>query len=143
MTSAGMGGKYVEEGRVCLALVHLALERGMWAATVSKAQQCADLSLRGALRLVAAESARSQDVAVALRSEAVRFPEWFRSSIESLATISTKLSGDRGPAFYGDEAHELGPQELFDEADALAAVQDVELVAELCCRLLSEIHTNQ
>ena len=126
-----------------MAFVHLALERGMWAATVREAQECVELLLKGALRLVAVEPARTHDVAAALRSEAVRFPEWFRSSIDALATISTKLAGDRGLAFYGDEDRELGPQELFDEEDARRAVRSVEFVAELCGRLLSDVRAGQ
>lgn len=38
-----------------------------------------------------------------LRREAARFPPWFRTEAERLATISTETSGDRGIAFYGDE----------------------------------------
>ena len=136
MTSSRMGRQYIEEARGRMALVRLALERGMWAATVREAQECVELLLKGALRLVAVEPARTHDVAAALRSEAVRFPEWFRSSLDALATISTKLAGDRGLAFYGDEGRELGPQELFDEEDARRAVGNVEFVAELCGRLL-------
>ena len=89
------------------------------------------------------EPARTHDVAAALRSEAGRFPEWFRSSVDALATISTQLASDRGAAFYGDERQELGPQELFDAEDARRAVRNVELVAELCGQLLSEIQADQ
>jgi HEPN domain-containing protein len=134
-----MGRQYIEEARGRLALVHLAVERGMWAATVREAQECVELFLKGALRLVAVEPARTHDVAAALRAEAARFPESFRSSIDTLAAISTTLAGDRGPAFYGDEDRELGPRDLFDEADARRAVQDAELVAEACTRLLSAL----
>lgn len=98
---------------------------------------------QSALRLVAVEPARTHDVAAALRSEAARFPEWFRRSIDALATISTTLAGDRGPAFYGDEERELGPQELFHEEDARRAARNVELVTELCGRLLSETQALQ
>ena len=143
MTSSRMGRQYIEDARGRMALVRLALERGMWAATVREVQGCVELFLKGALRLVAVEPARTHDVAAALRSEAVRFPEWFRSSIDTLATISTKLAGDRGPAFYGDEERELGPQELFQEDDARLALSDVERVAELCSRLLSEVTADQ
>ena len=143
MTSSRMGRQYIEEACGRMALVRLALERGLWAATVREAQACVELFLKGALRLVAVEPARTHEVAAALRSEAVRFPEWFRSSIDALATISTQLAGDRGPAFYGDEERELGPQELFDEEAAQRAAGSVELVAELCDRLLSEVHANQ
>lgn len=143
MTSSRMGRQYIEEAGARIALVRLALERGMWAATVREAQACVELFLKGALRLVAVEPARTHDVAAALRSEAGRFPEWFRSSIESLATISTQLAGDRGAAFYGDEAREVGPQELFDEESARRAVRDVEFVAELVVRLLSDSRVGQ
>ena len=143
MTSSRMGRQYIEEARGRVALVHLALEHGMSAATVHKAQECVELFLMGALRLVAVTPARTHDVGVALRAEAVRFPEWFRSSIDALATISTQLAGDRGPAFYGDEELKLGPQELFDEEAARLAMRDVEFVADLCGRLLSELQTQQ
>jgi HEPN domain-containing protein len=73
-----------------------------------------------------------------LRREVNRFPEWFREAVDGLATISTDMAGDRGLAFYGDERQELGPQELFDEADARRAVRNLEVVAQLCERLLSE-----
>jgi HEPN domain-containing protein len=138
MTSSRMGRQYIEEARARMALVHLALDRRMWAATVREAQACVELFLKGALRIVAVEPARTHDVAAALRSEAARFPEWFRSSIDALASISTKLAGDRGLAFYGDEQRELGPQELFDEDSARHAVRDAEFIAQLCGRLLSE-----
>jgi HEPN domain-containing protein len=139
MTSRRMGRLYVEEARGRLTLVRVALDKGLWAATVREAQECVELFLKGALRLVAVEPARTHDVAAVLRRERDRFPEWFRSSIDRLATISTDLAGDRGPAFYGDEREELGPQELFDEVDARRAVQDADTVAQLCERLLSEL----
>src|SRR4029077_10388264 len=143
MTSSRMGRQYIEEAHRRVALVRLALERGMWAATVREAQECVELFLKGALRLVAVEPARTHDVAAALRSEAIRFPEWFRPSIDALAVISTKLAGDRGLAFYGDEQRELGPQELFDEESARQAVRDLELATELCVQLLSELQADQ
>ena len=139
MTSSWMGRLYVEEARGRVTLVRVALEKGLWAATVREAQECVERFLKGALRLVAVEPARTHDVAEVLRRERERFPEWFRSAIDRLAAVSTEMAGDRGPAFYGDEREELGPQELFDEADARRAVQDMEVVAQLCERLLSEL----
>ena len=118
------------------------LSSGGWAATVREARHASNFS-KGALRLVGVEPARTHDVAAILRSEAGRFPEWFRPSIDSLGTISTQLASDRGAAFYGDERQELGPQELFDAEDARRAVGNVELVAELCGRLLSETQADQ
>lgn len=133
-----MGRLYVAEARGRMALVRLALDRGLWAATVREAQECVELFLKGALRLVAVEPARTHDVAAVLRREAGRFPDWFRQAVEHLATISTEMAGDRGVAFYGDERQELGPQELFDERDARRALGNLEFVAQLCERLLAE-----
>lgn len=97
-----------------------------------------ELFLKGALRLVAVEPTRTHDVAEVLRREANRFPEWFRAAVDQLAAISTEMAGDRGPAFYGDEREERGPQELFEETDARRAMEKLSLVAQLCDRLLSE-----
>ena len=98
MTSSRLGRLYVEEARGRVSLVRLALDKGLWAATVREAQECVD----------------------------------------QLATISTDMAGDRGIAFNGDERQELGPQELFDERDAQRAVRNLEFVASLCERLLSD-----
>jgi hypothetical protein len=48
------------------------------------------------------------------------------------------MAGDRGVAFYGDDRQELGPQELFDEKDARRAAGNLDFVAQLCERLLTE-----
>lgn len=133
-----MGQLYIEEARGRLDLVRLALRKGLWATTVREAQECVELLLKGALRLVAVEPTRTHDVAELLRLEADRFPLWFRNAVDRLATISTEMAGDRGGAFYGDERREMGPQELFDEGDAERAVRDVGFVAHLCERLLTE-----
>lgn len=138
MTSSRLGRLYVDEARGRVALVQLAHGNRLWAATVREAQECVELFLKGALRLVAVEPARTHDVAEVLRREADRFPEWFRSAVDHLASISTEMAGDRGIAFYGDERQELGPQELFDEKDGNRAVRNLEFVAQLCERLLAE-----
>jgi len=96
MTSSRMGRQYIEEARGLMALVSLALERGMWAATVQKSQQCVELFLRGALRLVAVEPARTHDVAPALRPEAIRIPEWLRPSIADV--VAGRAGGGVGGA---------------------------------------------
>lgn len=132
-----MGRLYVTEARGRMELVRVALERSLFAATVREAQEVVELFLKGALRLVAVEPARTHDVAELLRREKQRFPDWFAKEAEHLATISTEMAGDRGIAFYGDERQELGPQELFDDADARRAVQNMEFVAGLCERLIA------
>jgi HEPN domain-containing protein len=133
-----MARRYIEEARGRLDLVRLALQKGLWSTVVREAQECVELFLKGALRLAAVEPARTHDVAEPLRREAGRFPEWFRSQVDHLASISTEMAGDRGIAFYGDERQGIGPQDLFDERDAVRAMQNLQFVAELCTRLLAE-----
>lgn len=138
MTSARMGRQLVEEARGRVALVRLAAERGLWAATVREAQECVELFLKGALRLAGVEPARTHDVADPLRREAARFPEWFRAEVDHLAAISTEMAGDRGIAFYGDERQGIGPQDLFGESDARRALDNLEYVGSICERLLAD-----
>jgi HEPN domain-containing protein len=142
MTSARMGRLYVEEARNRKDLVGLALEKRRWATVVREAQECVELYLKGALRLVAVEPTRHHDVAEPLRQEARRFPDWFRAHAEHLATISTEMAGDRGIAFYGDERQAVAPQELFDEGDAQRAAENLDFVARLSERLLGEMEAS-
>jgi len=53
MTSSHMGERYIAEARGRLDLVRLALGKRLWAATVREPQECVELLLKGALRLVA------------------------------------------------------------------------------------------
>jgi HEPN domain-containing protein len=139
MTSSQMGRRFIEEAQGRLELVRLARERQRWSTVVREAQECVELLLKGALRLVAVEPARTHDVAPLLRRSAGRFPEWLQPEVERLAAISAEMAGDRGLAFYGDERQGLGPQDLFGEEDAARAVADLEHVARLCERLLDEV----
>ena len=134
-----MGRLYIEEAASRVELVRLAAERELWPTVVREAQECVELFLKGALRLVAVEPARTHDVAEALRREAARFPPWFRTEAERLAAISTEMAGDRGIAFYGDERQELAPRDLFDRSDAERAAAHLEYVAGLCERLLATL----
>lgn len=136
MTTSTMGRRYIEEARGCQDLVRLARERGLWSTVVREAQECVELFLKGSLRLVAIEPLRTHDVADLLRRESGRFPGWFQSEVEHLASISTEMAGERGIAFYGDERQHLGPQDLFDDADATRAFGNLEYVAGLVVRLL-------
>ncbi len=136
MTSALMGRALIEEARGRLELVRLAKARQLWATVVRESQECVELFLKGALRLVAVEPLRTHDVAELLRRESGRFPEWLQAEVDHLASISTEMAGERGIAFYGDERQHLGPRELFDEDDASRALDNLEYVAVQVGRLL-------
>lgn len=136
MTSPDMGRQYIEEARGRVELVRIAFDRQLWSTVVREAQECVELFLKGALRLAAAEPARTHDVAELLRRESARFPDWFQGHVVRLAEISTGMAGDRGLAFYGDERQGVGPRELFDEDAARKAVGELNEVASACTRLL-------
>ena len=137
MTSTHMGRRYIEEAGSRVELVGIALERELWATVVREAQECVELFLKGALRLVSVEPTRTHDVGEVLRREAARFPAWFRTEIGHLASISAEMAGDRGIAFYGDERQDIGPQDLFERHDAERAVGNLRYVEGLCTRLLA------
>ena len=139
MTSSRMGRLYIEEAASRMELVRLAGDLRLWATVVRESQECVELFLKGALRLVAVEPTRTHDVAELLRREAARFPDWFRTEVDRLATISTEMAGDRGIAFYGDERQNLAPRDLFDESDAKRATNNLDYVAELCNRLIEAV----
>ena len=139
MTTSQMGRRYIEEASGRVALVRLAMSQALWSTVVREAQECVELFLKGALRLVAVEGARTHDVAELLRHVEDRFPGWFRAEVEHLASISTEMAGDRGIAFYGDERQGIGPQDLFDQDDAARALGNAEFVAAVCTRLLKEV----
>jgi HEPN domain-containing protein len=138
MTSSRMGKLYMLEARGRIELVRLARTRDMFATVVRESQESIELFLKGALRIAAIEPARTHDVGEILRRERARFPAWFQDHVDDLATISAELAGDRGIAYYGDERQGIGPQELFDGADADRALEQLEFVAEHCERLLAE-----
>jgi hypothetical protein len=46
MTSSRMGLLYVDEARGRVVLVQVAIEKGLWAATVREAQQCVEVPER-------------------------------------------------------------------------------------------------
>jgi HEPN domain-containing protein len=117
-----MGRRYIEEARGRMEL--------------GEAQECVELFLKGAVRLVAVEPARTHDVAELLRRESDRFPGWLKTEIAHLASISTEMAADRGIAFYGDERQGIAPSELFEAEDADRALRNLEYVGKLCLRLL-------
>ena len=108
MTNRHMGRRYVEEAGSRVELVRIAAERAMWATVVREAQECVEPFLKGALRIVAVEPVRTHDVADVPRREARRFPKWFRSEVEHLASISTEMAGDRGVAYCSDDRQNIG-----------------------------------
>jgi HEPN domain-containing protein len=95
-----------------------------------------ELSLKAALRFAGIEAPKWHDVGPVLRCNTQRFPEWFRSRINELASVSRRLRREREPSMYGDEESGLSPDELYTREDALTALTDAKKVYKLCIKLL-------
>lgn len=135
MTNHVMSENYLRQALTRLRALELYSELEDWPTLVREAQEAVELALKAALRLAAIEPARTHDVAEVLRRNAGRFPDWFAGEIPHLATISTALAGQRGPAFYGDERLGVPAGDLFDREDGQRAKEQAEYVCELCARL--------
>lgn len=107
---------------------------GSPAYAVRSAQECAELSLKAALRFVGVEYPKKHDVRAALLSVKGRFPEWFDA--KKLAEAGTWLAERREPAMYGNEAEGVSPDELFTKGEALKALRHAEEIYRLCTRLV-------
>ncbi len=129
---------YLREAEVRLRAAKGALVERAHAYAVRQSQECVELSLKAALRLVGIEYPKKHDVSAVLEEVSGRFPSWFKSAIARMATISSRLAGKRGLAMYGDELRGLGPSELFGEGDATNAVREAEFVFGNVQKLLQE-----
>ena len=100
-----------------------------------QAQECVELSLKGALRRVGVEYPKVHDVSEVLKANAERFPEWFRSKIEEFSEISIALAERREMSMYGNEEKGLAPERIFGRRDAESAVAQARSVLTACKRL--------
>lgn len=136
MTNRDMASKDIRRAAVIVDEARGLLARGVWNLVVRRCQEAVELALKGALRWAALEVPKVHDVGPHLARHADRFPEWLRSEVAQLAEISRWLRGEREASFYGTaEAHQ-SPEEIYDEADALRALQDAVFVLNLCERLV-------
>ncbi|MBO3754485.1 MAG: HEPN domain-containing protein [Candidatus Brockarchaeota archaeon] len=105
--------------------------------TIRGAQESVELSLKTVLRLLGMEYPREHDVSDALVEIArVReLPDWFRFELQTVSTVSKRLAGERGPAFYGDESVFTPPKELYSKEDAEKAIDNARKIHELSRKL--------
>lgn len=138
MTTGGMAETYFEQALVRVEALAFYFQRSAWPVVVREAQEAIELLLKASLRHVGVEPARQHDVAEALRESSARFPEYFRTEIAKLASISEDLGRKRGRAFYGDELNLIPPDDLFGRPDAEQALEQASFVRDLCKRLIED-----
>ncbi len=135
LTNAEMSENYLWDAERRFEMVREWMDRRIWHSVVREAQECAELFLKGILRLVGVEPPREHDVSDSLRDNAHLFPDWFAQRVDELADASRWLAENRGPAFYGDERQRIPPSRLYGEAEAEQAWQYLETIRDVCQRL--------
>jgi HEPN domain-containing protein len=108
--------------------------KGSPAYAVRSAQECVELSLKAALRLVGIEYPKKHDVKEVLLRVGDRFPDWFR--VGEKARVSSWLAERREAAMYGDEAHGVGPNALFTRREAIRSLNYAKKIYGDCKRFL-------
>jgi HEPN domain-containing protein len=135
LTNEEMAENYLYWAMRRVEWVRQLLGSGDYPVVVREAQECAELFLKGILRLVGVEPPREHDVSNSLRDNAHLFPDWFAQRVDELAEASRWLAENRGLAFYGDERQRIPPSHLYGEAEAQQAWQYLETIRDVCQRL--------
>ena len=134
-----MAEAYLRQASFRLRYAGDALRAGNHPYALRLSQECVELSLKAALRLVGIEYPKVHDVSGVLMDHADRFPDWFRERLEFMAETSATLAAKREIAFYGGEKALLTPEEAISRGEAERALEAAEEIHNLCMRLLSDI----
>lgn len=132
MNSVPMVQAMLERAQVVPDEARYLYERQRWNLVVRRCQERVELALKAALLWAGAEVPRIHDVGPILKREAARFPPAFREQIPRLASISRSLRVERELSFYGDDQSGIPAEDLYDEIDARARLQDAEMVLRAC-----------
>lgn len=103
---------------------------------VRLSQECVELCLKSALKLVGIEYPKIHDVSPVLEGVPDRFPSWFTDQLGFLSQASASLAEKREPSFYGSEEELLAPEDLITEEEGRDAVSKATKTYELCSKLL-------
>ena len=136
---ARLAASYLRQAGDRLDDARRALRRGNYPYALRLSQECVELSLKAALRLVGIEYPKVHDVSDILLENSGRFPDFFRDNLEFLADASRRLSSKRDISFYGGEEALLPPEELVSRKDAEEAVEMADKTLTLCKRLMGEL----
>lgn len=96
-------------------------------------QEAVELSTKALLRSMGVEYPKFHDTSPALRAVRDRLPT---GKAEFLASASETLARKRALAMYGDEARNMGPEEIFKGAEAKEALRLASGVHRLCRQLI-------
>ncbi|MCS7369369.1 MAG: HEPN domain-containing protein [archaeon GBS-70-058] len=130
---------YLKQADARLRDAEEALEEGLNPYALRLSQECVELSLKAALKIVAIEYPKKHDVSDVLIQVKERFPEWFQREVDFLANTSRTLAKKRSVSMYGDETFALSPEEVISSEEARIAVENARKTYSLCKKLLNEL----
>jgi HEPN domain-containing protein len=136
MNNQEAAGLALKRAEVILSEAESLQAKGVWNLVIRRAQEAVELALKGALLWAGLEVPWVHDVGVFLRQNRRRFPDKFARQIPRLASLSRALGVERERSFYGDEESGLPPEMLYDELDAVEALEKATFVLEACRRLM-------
>jgi len=116
-----------------------ALSEGNYPYAVRLSQECVELSLKAALKVIGIDYPKVHDVSDVLEVVSERFPEWFRAEIDFLCESSKILAKKREISLYGGEEAFLAPEDVISREDASDAVERAIRVYSLCRKFIDEI----
>lgn len=102
-----------------------------WHLVVRRAQETAEMILKGFLRQAGVEVPHIHDVGHLLQQEQQRLPAQLVRELPRIISLSRRLRQERETSFYGDEAQELPPSALYTQVDADQAKADVAWLLQL------------
>lgn len=135
-----MGRTLLQQSYYRLKTAGRASEEGAYAYAIRAAQECVELSLKAALRVMGIEYPKRHDVSRVLMKTKNRFPGWF--DVEGYASIGRELFEKRELAIYGDELRMIPATVLFDEDEAKKAYGEAARVYEACEKLMRAVEAS-
>ena len=95
--------------RLCERDLEGALREGDFSMAVRRAQEVADLALKGGLAVLGVEYPKIHDVGTDFADDVrKKIGEANRGTLDRIARVSTHLCEERGPAFYGEKPYREG-----------------------------------
>ncbi|MHA1413449.1 MAG: HEPN domain-containing protein, partial [Promethearchaeota archaeon] len=132
-----MARSSLKEASIRFQTAKKALNDRFFPYAVRQSQECVELALKGALRLVGIEPPKWHDVGIILKKNKQKFPQWFQQDIDKMAFISRELRKEREISMYGDNELNLTPDEIYSAHDAETAVKNAEFILNTCKKLIS------
>ena len=136
MKTMHMASSMLQQAELRLKAAATGIMWKSYAYAVRSSQECVELSLKAALRLVDVEYPKKHDVSRVMLLARKRFPDWFRA--EDFAKTSRALAEMWEPGMYGDELGSIPSTKLFTKDHAAKALAEANEVYKACSRLLKE-----